>query len=108
MHARTAIGIALLTAVSHTIEANENANPFEAALMITTLAPTIVLAGTTALTSNTTDSLKSAKDDALAFIGSDGAIRGVRFEQARRDYRASTAPPFMSDRQLALAIVAIY
>lgn len=108
MNAWTVIGIALLASVSHTTSANENANPFEAALMITTLAPTIVLAGTTALTSNATDSMKSAKDDALAFIGSDGAIRGVRFEQARRDYRASAAPPFMSDRQLAQVIAATY
>ena len=108
MNAWSIIGIALLATVSHTLEANENASPFEAALMITTLAPTIVLAGTTALTSNATDSMKSAKDDALAFIGSGGAIRGVHFEQARRDYRASTAPPFISDGQLAQAIAATY
>ncbi|HGM5581522.1 TPA: DUF2388 domain-containing protein [Pseudomonas putida] len=108
MNAWTIIGLAFLATVSHTSEANENANPFEAALMITTLAPTIVLAGTTALTSNATDSMKSAKDDALAFIGSDGAIRGVHFEQARRDYRASSAAAHMSDQQLAQAIVATY
>ncbi|MBH3460290.1 MULTISPECIES: DUF2388 domain-containing protein [Pseudomonas] len=46
--------------------------------------------------------------DALAFIGSDGAIRGARFEQACHEYRASATPPFMSDRQLALAITATY
>lgn len=108
MHARTVIGIALLTTVSHMANANENANPFEVALMLTTLAPTIVFAGTSALTSDGADAMKSSKDDALAFISSDGAIRGARFEQARREYRASATPPFMSDRQLALAITATY
>lgn len=89
MHAQTVIGIALLTtAVSHTANANENANPFEVALMLTTLAPTIVFAGTSALTSDRADTMKSSKDDALAFIGSDGAIRGL----ASNRHAVNTAP----------------
>lgn len=59
---------------------------------------------TTALTSEIPDKLKSAKSDALAFIGSEGEIRGAEFEQASRYYRATYRPPLMSDHQLALAI----
>ncbi|WP_346780110.1 DUF2388 domain-containing protein [Pseudomonas sp. MPFS] len=49
---------------------------------------------------------QSAKTDALAFIGSDGEIRGPQFEQAVRYYHAAYAPPYMSDEQFALAIAA--
>jgi len=49
---------------------------------ISTLFPTIVLGGTTAFTVYSPSVMKKAKDDALAFIGSEGEIRGAQFEQA--------------------------
>ena len=48
--------------------------------------------------------MKSAKADALAFIGSDGEIRGAQFEQAARYYHSAYGQPHMTDKQLALAI----
>ncbi|MBC3948376.1 DUF2388 domain-containing protein [Pseudomonas sp. DOAB1069] len=47
-----------------------------------------------------------ARDDALAFIGSDGDIRGAQFEQAVQRYRSTANQPQMSDLQLAQAIAA--
>ncbi|NNA88326.1 DUF2388 domain-containing protein [Pseudomonas gessardii] len=55
---------------------------------------------------NIPELFKSSKSDALAFIGSDGEIRGAQFEQACRYYRSAYKPPLMSDAQLALAIAA--
>ena len=98
------LGLALLTSISTQALAAENNNPFQAALMITTVIPFVVVAGTTAATSYIPELFKPAKSDALAFIGSDGEIRGAQFEQASRYYRASFPPPLMSDQQLALAI----
>lgn len=86
--------------------AGENVNPVDKALITTTLAPTVVIEGTSALTSNGPEAYKSAKSDALAFIGSNGEIRGARFEQASRHYHATGRPPLMSDQQLARAIAA--
>lgn len=54
------------------------------------------------------DFFTPARDDALAFIGSDGEIRGAQFEQAVQRYRSITKPPLMSDLQLADAIAASY
>ncbi|MCF5734600.1 DUF2388 domain-containing protein [Pseudomonas syringae] len=54
------------------------------------------------------DFFMPARDDALAFIGSDGEIRGAQFEQAVQRYRSITKPPLMSYLQLANAIAASY
>jgi uncharacterized protein (TIGR02448 family) len=54
------------------------------------------------------NNFKPAKADALAFIGSEGQIRGAQFEQAVRFYRTTYLPPLMSDRQLAQAIATSY
>ncbi|MEV4698410.1 DUF2388 domain-containing protein [Pseudomonas brassicacearum] len=83
-------------------------NPVERALTVTTLAPTMILGATTALTVNGPAIMKKAKDDALAFIGSDGEIRGAQFEQASHYYRSAYNSPMMNDMQLAHAIVAKY
>jgi hypothetical protein len=47
-------------------------NPFDQALFITTIAPSILVAGTTGLTTLIPEIFKPAKSDALAFIGSEG------------------------------------
>lgn len=104
MEVRNTLLMALLASITHQAVAAENNNPFEAALMITTIVPSVIVSGATALTSEIPDKLKSAKSDALAFIGSEGEIRGAEFEQASRYYRATYRPPLMSDHQLALAI----
>lgn len=88
--------------------AAENNNPFQAALMITSIIPTVIVGGTTAATAYIPELFKSSKSDALAFIGSDGEIRGAQFEQAARYYRATYRPPLMSDQQLAQAIVTAF
>ncbi|MCD5973639.1 DUF2388 domain-containing protein [Pseudomonas sp. CDFA 550] len=54
------------------------------------------------------DFFTPARDDALAFIGSDGNIRGAQFEQAVQHYRSTANQPLMSDLQLAQAIAANY
>lgn len=82
----------------------EGANPVDRAMMITTFLPTIVIGFTTSLTTEPPKVFKSAKTDALAFVGSDGEIRGAQFEQASRHYRSVHRPPLMSDMQLAQAI----
>lgn len=99
-----ALRIALLVLVSTQTVAAENNNPFQAALMITTIVPFVIISGGTAATSHIPELFKSAKSDAIAFVGSDGEIRGAEFEQASRFYRATYKPPLMSDQQLALAI----
>jgi len=103
-----ALGAALLVLASSHAAAAENANPFDKALMYTTFVPSILVAGTTALTFNAPDLFKSARSDALAFVGSDGQIRGAQFEQASRHYRATARPPLMTDRQRAQASTATY
>lgn len=84
----------------------ENINTLDKALITTTLAPTVIIGGTLASTSDAPKVFESAKSDALAFIGSDGEIRGARFEQAARHYHATYHRPWMTDRQLAVAIAA--
>lgn len=98
------LAIALLASISTQAGAAENANPFDKGLMITTFLPTILIGGTTSLTTEPPKLFKSAKSDALAFIGSDGEIRGAEFEQASRHYRSAYSSPLMSDMQLAQAI----
>lgn len=84
--------------------AAENNNPFQGALMITTIVPAVIISAPTAITSEIPEYFKSAKTDALAFIGSDGEIRGAEFEQASRYYQSTYPSPLMSDMQLAQAI----
>ena len=84
--------------------AAENNNPFQGALMITTIVPAVIISAPTAITSEIPEYFKSAKTDALAFIGSDGEIRGAEFEQASRYYQSTYPSPLMSDMQLARSI----
>jgi uncharacterized protein (TIGR02448 family) len=84
--------------------AAENNNPFQGALMITTIVPAVIISAPTAITSAIPEYFKSAKTDALAFIGSDGEIRGAEFEQASRYYQSTYPSPLMSDMQLAQSI----
>ena len=97
--------LALVASTGNQAVAAENNNPFQAALMITTVVPCVIISGATAATASIPDLFKSAKSDALAFIGSDGEIRGAEFEQASRYYRSAYTSPHMSDMQLAQAIV---
>ncbi|AMN81001.1 DUF2388 domain-containing protein [Pseudomonas azotoformans] len=99
--------IAALALFGNPVATAENNNPFQAALMITSVAPFILVSGATALTSAIPDLFKSSKSDALAFIGSEGEIRGAQFEQASRFYRSSYSAPLMSDMQLAQAIATL-
>ncbi len=100
------VAIVLLASVGNQGVAAENNNPFQGALMITTVVPSVIVSGATAGTSYIPELFKSSKSDALAFIGSDGEIRGAQFEQASRYYRSTYKPPLMSDVQLAQTIVA--
>jgi len=84
--------------------AAENNNPFQGALMITTIVPAVIISAPTAITSEIPEYFKSAKTDALAFIGSGGEIRGAEFEQASRYYQSTYPSPLMSDMQLARSI----
>ena len=77
-------------------------------MMMITLAPTTVLSLTTGLSEVAARNFKPAKADALAFIGSDGEIRGAQFEQALRYYHTAYKPPLMSDQQFAQAIAASF
>lgn len=99
-----ALGIVLLALTGTQAVAAEDANPFAKGMMITTFLPTILIGGITSLTTEPPKIFKSAKTDALAYIGSGGEIRGAEFEQASRYYRSIYSPPLMSDHQLALAI----
>ena len=98
------LAIALLASVSTQAMSGDGANPIAAAIFLTVSAPTILIGATTSLTTEPPKIFKSAKTDALAFIGSDGEIRGAQFEQASRYYRSTSTPPLMSDAQLARAI----
>lgn len=82
----------------------DGADPIAAGIFITISSPTILIGATTSLTTEPPKVFKSAKTDALAFIGSDGEIRGAQFEQASSHYRSTYAPPLMSDTQLDQAI----
>ena len=100
MDLRKTLAAALLISVSTQAVSGDDANPIAAAICIT-------IGATTSLTTEPPKIFKSAKSDALAFIGSDGEIRGAQFEQASRYYRSTSAPPLMSDTQLALAIAVL-
>ncbi|NIF18690.1 DUF2388 domain-containing protein [Pantoea sp. Cy-639] len=49
----------------------------------------------------------AAKDDAAAFVASDGAIRGARMEAALLRIRQVLADPDLSDQTLARAILSL-
>lgn len=98
------MAIALLASLSTQAVSGGDVNPIAAGIFITISAPTILIGATTSLTTEPPKIFKSAKTDALAFIGSGGEIRGAQFEQASRHYRSTYAPPLMSDTQLAQAI----
>ncbi|CRM82304.1 MULTISPECIES: DUF2388 domain-containing protein [Pseudomonas] len=108
MNSWKTLAIALLASVSTQAVSGDNVNPVAAGIFITISLPTILIGATTSLTTEPPKIFKSAKTDALTFIGSDGEIRGAQFEQACRHYRLSYRSPLMSDMQLAKAIAASY
>ncbi|WP_431494490.1 DUF2388 domain-containing protein [Pseudomonas brassicacearum] len=101
----------LVIAITVSISAYTAAEPkgsYEHSMMMITLAPTTILSLTTGLSEVAARNFKPAKADALAFIGSDGEIRGAQFEQALRYYHTAYKPPLMSDQQFAQAIAASF
>ncbi|WP_092334456.1 MULTISPECIES: DUF2388 domain-containing protein [unclassified Pseudomonas] len=99
--------IAITVSISAQADA-EDRGSYQNSMMMITLAPTVLLSGTTGLSMLAAKNFKPAKADALAFIGSDGQIRGAQFEQAVRYYRTTYRPALMTDQQLAVAIVTSY
>lgn len=108
MYSWKTLAIVFAASISADARAFEVKNPVERTLTVTTIVPTMILGGTTAFTVYGPSMMIKAKDDALAFIGSDGKIRGAQFEQAVRFYRTTYAPPLMNDQQLAQAIVSSF
>ncbi len=101
----------MVIAITVSISAYTAAEPkgsYEHSMMMITLAPTTVLSLTTGLSEVAARNFKPAKADALAFIGSDGEIRGAQFEQALRYYHTAYKPPLISDQQFAQAIAASF
>ena len=84
--------------------AAENKGSYQNSMMMITLAPTLLLSGTTGLSELAVKQFQPAKADALAFVGSNGEIRGAQFEQAVRYYHSAYGQPYMTDEQLALVI----
>jgi len=63
--------------------------------------------GTAALSESTRHPLSStaaARDDALAYVATNGRLRGPRLQQALRDYRQAHPQSALSDAALAAAI----
>lgn len=108
MYSWKTLAIVFTASISADATAFEVKNPVERTLTVTTMVPTMILGGTTAFTVYGPSMMIKAKDDALAFIGSDGKIRGAQFEQAVRFYRTTYAPPLMNDQQLAQAIATTF
>jgi uncharacterized protein (TIGR02448 family) len=66
--------------------------------------------GSAALSESTSQPLRTyraARDDALAYIASDGRIHGAQLEQALRFYRQAHPQSGLSDMQLARAIASL-
>ena len=101
------LAIAVLASVSTQAFA-EDRGSYQNSMFLVLLAPTVTIAATTGLTMLAANNFNPAKADALAFIGSDGEIRGAQFEQAVRYYRTTYSPPLMTDHQLALAIATTF
>ncbi|WP_347403472.1 Holliday junction resolvase [Pseudomonas piscis] len=76
MDSMKALGMILLASISASVTAHENNDPLEKSVFITTIAPLLIISGTTALTVYGPANMKAARADALTFIGSDGQIRG--------------------------------
>ncbi|WP_046382957.1 DUF2388 domain-containing protein [Pseudomonas veronii] len=108
MESWKALAIALLASVSTQAVSGDDVNPIAAGIFITISSPTILIGATTSLTTEPPKIFKSAKTDALAFIGSDGEIRGAQLEQASRYYRSTYSSPILSDMQIAQLIAASY
>lgn len=103
MYSWKLVAAALIVSISaHASEGSDDS--YNNSMLSVLMAPTYTVAGTTGLTMLASNNFKPAKADALAFIGSNGDIRGAQFEQAVRFYRTTYAPPLMNDHQLALAI----
>jgi len=98
-------GAALLLSLAGTA----NATSF----VVTTDAVVRAVAASTDATSDLTSSLRddkvvrAARDDAASFVGSEGAIRGVKLESAFAHIRHQLPTLQASDAQLAQAILAI-
>jgi len=105
MEAWKVFAFSLLASISSQTLAGEPKEPGDRAMYWTTLGPTLFSSIATELTTHPGNFFGPAKSDALAFVGSDGQIRGAQFEQAVRYYHTAYRPPLMSDRQLALAIM---
>ena len=88
--------------------AGEIKKPGDRAMFWTTSGPTFFSSFASDVTSHPSKYFGAAKADALAFIGSEGEIRGAQFEQASRYYRSTYSPPFMPDMQLAQVIATTY
>lgn len=101
------LAIAILASVSTQAFA-EDRGSYQNSMFLVLLAPTVTVAATTGITMLAANNFKPAKADALAFIGSDGEIRGAQFEQPVHFYRTTYTPPLMTDQQLAQAIATSY
>ena len=62
----------------------ESDDSYNNSVLSVLMAPSYTVAGTTGLTMLAANNFKPAKADALAFIGSEGRIRGAQFEKAVR------------------------
>lgn len=88
-------------------ETKDKPNGFEQAFSITMVSPMISIIATTDLSSDEKQIKWShAQQEACLFIASDGAIRGVFFEQALAHFRARRGPGAqpLSDLQWARMI----
>nr|WP_179179097.1 DUF2388 domain-containing protein [Pseudomonas sivasensis] len=107
MYSWKLVAAALVVSISaHAFEGSDDS--YNNSMLSVLMAPTYTVAGTTGLTMLASNNFKPAKADALAFIGSEGQIRGAQFEQAVRFYHTTYLPPLMTDRQLAQAIATSY
>ncbi|WP_409303730.1 DUF2388 domain-containing protein [Pseudomonas sp. KCJK8993] len=79
-------------------------DPVARTWVVTTLATSVLILGTTGLTSLASQRFKPAKAEALAFVGAGGEIHGAQFEQAVQHDHSIDDEPYMTDEQLALAI----
>ncbi|WP_347359909.1 DUF2388 domain-containing protein [Pseudomonas sp. MWU12-2115] len=80
MNSWKAFGIITIALIS-TKALAEDKGSYENSMMMITMAPTFLLSGTTGLSELATRNFKPAKADALAFIGSDGEIRGAQLSR---------------------------
>lgn len=108
MHAGKIITLLSACALPLLAWAGEAKNPLERVEMATTGATSFTSFVTLGTSAYPFEAFKAAKNDALAFVGSDGEIRGVRLEKAVRAYHEAYPPPHLSDIQLAQAITASY